>query len=181
MKEGSLLYRALEKVDKEQLNRKRFEIYQTISCFGAFLLTLSLNNITKLVSKSIKISTLFQIIIESNCIKFLSTLLKNIHTSPSSPYLTYFWVQLFSVPYSISLHIPKLHWATKKHTYLTLCNERIFDGLQLSLYKIFWSKILITFVYLFTKIEKLFWFHSLLLSLLRWSGVHSGWIDLYKF
>ena len=42
--------RALENVDKEQLNRKRFEIYQTISCFWAFLLTLSLNNITKLAS-----------------------------------------------------------------------------------------------------------------------------------
>ena len=28
------------KVCKEQLIRKRFEIYQTISCFGAFLLTI---------------------------------------------------------------------------------------------------------------------------------------------
>ena len=30
-------FRALEKVDKEQLNRKRFEIHQTTSCFEAFL------------------------------------------------------------------------------------------------------------------------------------------------
>ena len=81
--------RALEKVDKEQLNRKPFEIYQTISCFGAFLLTLSFNNITKLASKSRELSTLFQIIIESMCIMFLFTLLKNIHTSFSRPSLTY--------------------------------------------------------------------------------------------
>ena len=86
---------------KEQLNRKRFEIYQTISWFGAFLLTLSLHNITKLASKSIKLSILFQIIIESICIKVLSTLLKNIHTSPSNPSLTYLWVQLFPVPYAL--------------------------------------------------------------------------------
>ena len=70
----------LEKVDKEQLNQKRFEIYQTISCFGAFLLTLSLNNIMKLASKSIKVNTLFQLIFESICIKFFSTLLKNSET-----------------------------------------------------------------------------------------------------
>ena len=94
-----IVYRALEKVDKEQLNWKRFENYHTISCFGAFLLTLSLNNIAKLASKSIKLNTLFQIIFESICVKFLSTLLKNIYTSPSSPSLTYFWVQLFPVPY----------------------------------------------------------------------------------
>ena len=50
----SVANRALEKVDKKQLNRKRFEIYQTISCFWAFLQTLSLNNITKLASMSIK-------------------------------------------------------------------------------------------------------------------------------
>ena len=36
---------ALEKVYKEQLNRG-FEIYQTISCHGAFLLILSLNRET---------------------------------------------------------------------------------------------------------------------------------------
>ena len=81
----TLKIRALEKVDKEQLNRKRFEIYQAISWLGEFLLTLSLNNITKLASKSIKLGTFFQIIIKSICIKFLSTwstLLKNIHTSP---------------------------------------------------------------------------------------------------
>ena len=41
-------YRALEKVDKKQLNRKRFKIFQTTLCFGAFLPFLSLNNITKL-------------------------------------------------------------------------------------------------------------------------------------
>ena len=87
--------RAFEKVDKEQLNRKRFETYQTISCFGAFLLTLPLNNITKLAAKSINLSKLFQIIIESIFIKFKSTLLKNILTNPSSSSLTYFRVQLF--------------------------------------------------------------------------------------
>ena len=41
-----------------------------------------------------------------------------------------------------------LHWVTIKHIYLIpyVCNERIFGGLQFPINKIFWSKILITFV-----------------------------------
>ena len=50
-------FRALEKVDMQELNLKRFEIYQKISYFGAFLLTSSLNRITKLASKPLKPST----------------------------------------------------------------------------------------------------------------------------
>ena len=90
-----LIIKHVKKVDKQQLNWKWFEIYQTISCFGAFLLTLSLNEIPKLASKSVKLCTLIQIFIESICVKFLSTLLEKIHTSPPSPSLTYFQVQLF--------------------------------------------------------------------------------------
>ena len=96
---SSLTYRALEKVDKQQLNWKWFEICQTISCFGAFLLTLSLTKIPKLASKSVKLCTLMQIFIESIYVKFLPTLLEKIHTSPPSPSLTYFQVQLFPSPY----------------------------------------------------------------------------------
>ena len=69
-------HRALEKVDKQQLNRKWFEIYQTISCFGALLLTLPLNKILKLASKSVKLGTLIQIFIESIYVKLLPTLLE---------------------------------------------------------------------------------------------------------
>ena len=38
---------ALEKVNKQQLDKRQFEIYQTISCFRAFLQTLSFNDIMK--------------------------------------------------------------------------------------------------------------------------------------
>ena len=82
---------ALEKVSREQLIRKWFEIYQTISCFGAFLLTLSLNSIMELVSKSIKLASVIEIVIESYFINFLPTKLKEIHTISS---LSYFQVQL---------------------------------------------------------------------------------------
>ena len=89
----------IEKVDKQQLNWKWFKICQTISCFGAFLLTLSLTKIPKLASKSVKLCTLMQIFIESIYVKFLPTLLEKIHTNPPSPSLTYFQVQLFPSPY----------------------------------------------------------------------------------
>ena len=89
--------RALEKVDKQQLNRKRFEIYQTISCFWAFLVTLSLHNFTKNVSKSVKLTTFIEMIIKSNLVKFLLRLQTKIYMSSSSPSLTYFQVQLFPV------------------------------------------------------------------------------------
>ena len=62
--------RALEKVYKQQLNRKRFEIYQTISCFWA----LSLNNIKKFDAKSVKLTASIEVIIESTFIKFLPRL-----------------------------------------------------------------------------------------------------------
>ena len=68
--------RALEKVDKEQLNGNRFEIYQTISCFGAFMLTSYFNRIAKLDSKSVKLTTFIEIIIESIFVKFLIALRK---------------------------------------------------------------------------------------------------------
>ena len=38
---------ALEKVNEQQLDKRQFEIYQTISCFRAFLQTLSFNDIMK--------------------------------------------------------------------------------------------------------------------------------------
>ena len=98
---ASSINRALEKVCKQQLNRKWFEIYQTISCFGAFLLTLSLNKIVKLASKSVKLCTFIQIFIESIYVKLLSTLLEKIQTSPPSPSLTtgYHWYECNTVLY----------------------------------------------------------------------------------
>ena len=95
--------KALEKVCKEKLIWKRFEIYQTISWFGAFLLTLSLNNITKLVSMSIKlvsmsIKLVIEIIIKSTFIKFSPTILKEIHTLSSISSLTPYWKQLTGSP-----------------------------------------------------------------------------------
>ena len=59
-------HRALEKVDKQQLNRKWFEIYQTILCSWAFLPTL----VTKLASKSVKLKILIKTIIESTFVRF---------------------------------------------------------------------------------------------------------------
>ena len=47
---------------------------------GAFLLTLFLNNIREHVSKSIKLATVTETIIKSTLIKFLPTILKDIHT-----------------------------------------------------------------------------------------------------
>ena len=58
-------YRAVEKFDKQQLKRKRFEIYQTISCFEAFLLSFFLNNFPKFVSKSVKLAAVIEIIVVS--------------------------------------------------------------------------------------------------------------------
>ena len=81
-----LFFRALEKVDKEQLNRKRFEIYQTISFFGAFLLYLSLHNFTKLISKSVKLTSFIEMVIKSNFVKFAD---KNLD-EPLEPLLNLF-------------------------------------------------------------------------------------------
>ena len=39
--------------------------YKTISCFGAFLQCLSLNDITKLASNTVKLTTFIELIIES--------------------------------------------------------------------------------------------------------------------
>ena len=65
---------AVEKVDKEQLNRKRFEIYQTSSCFRAFWPTSSLNNVMKLASKSVKLNRyIHRNNIENTLVKILPT------------------------------------------------------------------------------------------------------------
>ena len=89
--------RALEKVIKEQLIRKRFKIYQTISCFGAFLLTLSMNSITELVLKSIKLATVMKMITKGTFCKDFSNHTQKIMLSSTS--LTYFQVQIFPVTY----------------------------------------------------------------------------------
>ena len=62
--EGSLFLH-YEKVDKEQLNRKRFEIYHTFPYFGVFFQTVSLNNMSKLVTSSVKLTISIEIIIKS--------------------------------------------------------------------------------------------------------------------
>ena len=66
---------------------------KTIVCFWVFLQISSLNNITKLASKSVKLKTIIEIIIESTFVKFLLRLQKEFHTSPAfwpqaSPWLT---------------------------------------------------------------------------------------------
>ena len=102
----------LKKVDEQQLNWKRFEIYQTISCFGAFLQTLSFNDIANIASKSVKVKENIEITIESTLVKFLSRLQKKcIRTPRGPPWLTFkhsffqrpitkitliFWITLFS-------------------------------------------------------------------------------------
>ena len=57
--------RAVEKFDKRQLKRKQFEIYQTISCIEAFLLSFFLNICTKFVSKLLKLAAVLEIVVES--------------------------------------------------------------------------------------------------------------------
>ena len=66
-----------------------------ISCFEA-----SLNNLTELASKSIKLATIIEMIIEGTFIKFLPTILNEIHTIFSISSLNYFQVQFFPVPYA---------------------------------------------------------------------------------
>ena len=69
--------RALKKVNKEQLIQKRIEIYyQRISCFGAFLLNLSLNRIIKVASKSVKLPMFIETVFESTFAKILLNLMK---------------------------------------------------------------------------------------------------------
>ena len=49
---------------------------------------------------------IIKVIIEITFVKFLLALQTEIHTSPSSPSLTYFQVQLFPVPYKQSFSDP---------------------------------------------------------------------------
>ena len=93
--------------------KRLFEIYQKMSCFGAFLQKLSLHDVTKFASKSIKLTTFIEIIIENTLGKSLQRLQKEIHTSPSSPSLTYFQVQLFSRLITLS----RLTWLTRKRKF----------------------------------------------------------------
>ena len=67
--------------------------------FWELFLTLSLNNITELVSKKTKLATVIEIFIECTFIKFLPIILKENHTISSISSLTYFQMQLLPVPY----------------------------------------------------------------------------------
>ena len=70
------------------LNRKRYEIHQTISCFGAFKKNLCLNNITKFASKSLKLTTFIEIIMESTCVSsFYQDYRRKFIRAPRVPWL----------------------------------------------------------------------------------------------
>ena len=91
------LYRALEKVDKQQLNRERFEIFLTISWFGAFLITLPLNITIKPASKSGQLTTFIEIIIKSTFCKVFTKIAYRNSSEPLEPLLDLIQVQLFPV------------------------------------------------------------------------------------
>ena len=90
-----LYNRALEKVIKEQLIWKRFEKYQTISCFRAFIPTFSLNSIMEPCFNVNKICYSHRNNYWKYFYQVFWSTLKEIHTISS---LTYFSSAIFSMP-----------------------------------------------------------------------------------